>query len=170
MPAAGKPGGLPAGAVSEKRRSINAEQARQVCWAVDSNRERASRQVAGRRLGQIQLGWEAGSLLAQAQTGNEQAAQSVTNHRTVLEQTSLNFSFRYFENSRNVEVAPTGHDLRKRARTRLVDSRTRLSSPDHVSSPNHEHGTCPVTITSLRPRSRQVAPRRTRARFCSTGR
>jgi hypothetical protein len=92
VPAAWKPYNLSAGAVSGKR-SINAEQARQVCRAVGSDRERASRQTPGRRLGQIQHGWEAGSLLAQAQTRNEQTAQSLRNHRTFLDQTSLTCHF-----------------------------------------------------------------------------
>jgi hypothetical protein len=47
VPAAGKPGGLPASVVIREQRSANAEQARQDCRAVGSNRERSSRQAAG---------------------------------------------------------------------------------------------------------------------------
>ena len=81
MPAAGKPGGLPVDIVFGER------------WTVGSKRERASRQVAGRRLGPVRHGRKAGSLLAEAQAGHEQTSQSLRNHRPRLDQTYLELHF-----------------------------------------------------------------------------
>ena len=47
----------------------------------------ASRQIAGRRLGPLRHGWEAGSLLAEAQAEHEQTSQGPGNHRPFIEQT-----------------------------------------------------------------------------------
>ena len=58
-----------------------------IARAVSSNRERASRQIAGRRLGPLRHGWEAGSLLAEAQAGHKQTSQGPGNHRPFIEQT-----------------------------------------------------------------------------------
>src|SRR4029453_8118802 len=104
VPAARKPGGLPAGVVFGERRPVNAEQARQDCRPFSSNRERASRQAARCRFGPLRHGWEEGSVLAESQAGYEKTSQSLRNHRPLVEQTYLRLSFRRFENSRNVEV------------------------------------------------------------------
>jgi hypothetical protein len=106
VPTAGEPGGLSAGVVFGERRAVDAEQARQDFWAIGSNRERASRQVARRRPSALRHGREAGSLLAEAQAGHKQTSQSLRDHRPLLEQTDLRRSLRRFENSRNVEVPP----------------------------------------------------------------
>jgi hypothetical protein len=102
VPTAGEPGGLSAGVVFGERRAVDAEQARQDFWAVGSNRERASRQVARRRPSALRHGREAGSLLAEAQAGHKQTSQSLRNHRPLLKQTDLRC---HFDASRILETS-----------------------------------------------------------------
>jgi hypothetical protein len=102
VPTVGESGGLSAGVVFGERRAIDAEQARQDFRAVGPDRERPSRQAQGCGSGALRHGRQAGSLLAQAQAGHQQASQSLRNHRPLLEQTDL--KGRHFHVSRILET------------------------------------------------------------------